>query len=438
MPNTFLLTRLFTLLTLFLCTTAHARLEIEISGGTEAALPIAVAPFQWQVKGSAEEELHSIISADLRRGGLFRPLAEGDLPERPKGALAVKFDKWRQAGMESLVIGAVSANTEGYQVEFQLLDVVSGKQLIGYSIPVRKDGLRRVAHQIADLVQERLTGIKGAYNTHIVYVTVVGSNPKKRRYRLAIADADGYNEQIILESREPLLSPTWSPDGERLAYVSFESGRSNIYIQSVRAGSRRLVASYPGINSAPAWSPDGRLLAMSLSQDGNSEIYVKDLSSGSLMRITNNYAIDTEPTFSPDGSRLYFTSDRGGKPQVYQVEMNGIRAVSRPTRVTYEGSYNARPALSPDGKQMSMVQGEGNTYRIAVMNLDSGRVRVLTRSRLDESPSFAPNGQMVIYASEVGGRGVLEVVSVDGLSHQRLRVDQGDVREPAWSPYIGK
>jgi TolB protein len=322
-------------------------------------------------------------------------------------------------------------------LEFQLFDVVRGAQLTGYAIPATNDNLRRVAHQISDIVYEKLTGQRGAFNTHVAYVTVERSG-KERIYRLAIADADGFNEQVILTSKQPLMSPAWSPDGEQLAYVSFEKGRSLIYLQEVVSGKRELIAEFKGLNSAPAFSPNGRTLALTLSRDGNPEIYLLDLRSRALTRITHSHGIDTEASFAPDGKSLVFTSDRGGKPQIYRQSLNNGRPAGRPKRVTFEGVYNARASLTPDGKRLVFVHGDGKRFRIAVQDLSTGTLRVLSNTRLDESPSFAPNGSMIIYATERNRRGVLEAVSVDGSAHQRLGLSRGDVREPAWSPYILK
>jgi TolB protein len=322
-------------------------------------------------------------------------------------------------------------------VQFQLFDVLRGVQLTGYSIPTTPARLRRVAHQISDIVYEKLTGQRGAFNTHVAYVTVE-QGVDERTFRLAVADADGFNEQVILTSKEPLMSPAWSPDGQRLAYVSFEKRGSQVYLQDVSSGKREAVARFKGLNSAPNWSPDGSRLAMTLSRDGNPEVYILNLQSRALTRVTFSQAIDTEPSFSPDGRSLVFTSDRGGKPQIYRVMLNNYRPKGRPRRITFEGDYNARASFSPDGDKLVMVNGEGNRFRIAVQELDSGAFHLLTNSRLDESPSFAPNGSMIIFATERSNRSILEAVSVDGRAHQRLGNNQGGVREPAWSPFISQ
>ncbi|MGE0080136.1 MAG: Tol-Pal system beta propeller repeat protein TolB [Thiohalomonadaceae bacterium] len=422
----------------FLATgTTHAVLNVEITEGMEGALPIAVVPFGWSGPAPLPQDIADVVRSDLARSGRFAPLAVDRLPARPTEARAVDYAAWRATGAESLVIGRVRARDGGgYVVEFQLLDVPRGQQLVGYSIPSSASQLRRVAHQISDIVYEKLTGERGAFDTNISYVTEERSADGKRTYRLAVADSDAYNEQIVLTSTQPIMSPAWSPDGRRLAYVSFEQGHSAVYVQEVATGKREKVADHPGINSAPAFSPDGRFLALTLSRDGNPEIYVLEFAGKRLTRITSSFAIDTEPAWSPDGRHLVFTSDRGGRPQIYRVPMSGGSAVGSPERLTFEGEYNARARYSPDGQRLAMVTGEGNRFRIAVMDLPTGNVRVLTESRLDESPSFSPNGAMIIYATEIRGRGVLEAVAADGRAHQRLGLSKGDVREPAWSPYF--
>lgn len=402
---------------------AQAILNIDIVGGREGALPIAVAPFG----GTAvAENIAAIISNDLRLSGRFAPLAT--LPEQPTEAGQINFPLWRGVNTHHLVIGRIqpAASGNGYNIEFQLFDVLKGGQTIGFSFPATNPTLRRTAHRISDMIYEALTGEKGAFNSRIAYVTVnrgVGG----KTYRLQVADMDGAGGQTILTSPEPLLSPTWSPNGENLAYVSFEDHRTAVYVQDVRSGDRKQVAAWPGLNTAPAFSPDGNRLALSLSRDGNPEIYVLNLTSRSLDRLTVNPAIDTEPAWSPDGNFILFTSDRGGSPQIYQMP-----AASGPAqRLTFAGNYNASGSYSPDGKKLAFLNGDGGAYRIAVMDLLTRQTLVLTSTTLDESPSFAPNGSMIIYATGAD----LAAVSVDGRVRQRLAVDAGEeVREPAWSP----
>lgn len=410
---------------------AQAALTIEITEGVPGALPVAVVPFGAEGQGAPPEDIGAIVAADLKRSGRFAPLAEPDLLARPHEGREVNFRDWRVLGVEGLVVGKVRATGAGrYTVQFQLFNVFQANQLAGYTIPTTSAEMRRTAHQISDIIYEKLTGEPGAFNTRIAYVTAAGKAPAQT-YALQVADADGHNPQPILGSKQPLLSPAWSPDGTRLAYVSFENKRAQIYLQEIATGKRELVASYPGLNGAPAWSPDGTRLALTLSKDGNPEIYVLSLAAQTLQRLTSNPAIDTEPVWSPDGSTLVFTSDRGGRPQLYRMPAGGGEA----TRLTFEGDYNARGVFSPDGKQLAMVHGTGGQYRIALMELQTGALRVLSDRTLDESPSFAPNGAMIIYATNEGTRGTLAAVSVDGRVHNRLLLQEGDVREATWSPF---
>lgn len=410
----------------------HAALTIEITQGVEGAQPIAVVPFGWEGPGSeAPVDIAGIIAADMKRSGQFAPLAEKDLVVKPHTREQVRFHDWRLLGAPNLVIGTVHAEAGRYTVKFRLFDVFKGSQLVAFSFHSGAGDLRHVAHQISDMIYENLTGEPGAFDTRIAYVTEVRDAGAKPRYSLTVADADGYNAHVALKSTQPIMSPAWSPDGERLAYVSFEHGRPEIYIQNLQTQKRRLIASFQGLNDAPAWSPDGSQLALVLSKDGNPEIYIMDLASRALHRVTRNFAIDTEPAWLPDGKSLVFTSDRGGAPQIYQISVHGGDV----QRLTFEGDYNARAAVSPDGKLVAMVDGHNGRFRIAVIDRGTGDMRVLTNNRLDESPSFAPNGRMIIYATNVGDKGVLEAVSVDGRVHQRLGERSGDAREPAWSPF---
>ncbi|OOZ40125.1 Tol-Pal system beta propeller repeat protein TolB [Solemya pervernicosa gill symbiont] len=409
-------------------------LTIEITKGAEGALPIAVIPFGMQgVNGiDPSQNVGRIVAADLRRSGLFKPLAEKDLLSRPTDGTGVRFADWRLLGADNIVVGRMTPKGGGkFELRFQLFDVTQEKQLAGYSFQVSRTNIRRVAHHISDLIYEKLIGHPGAFSTHIAYISRLGSN-EKPTFVLQVADADGFNPQVVLRSSQPLMSPAWSPDATRLAYVTFEKGKASIYMQNIRSGKRDLIASYAGINGAPSFSPDGKRMALTLSKDGNPEIYVVELGSRKLRRLTNHNAIDTEPVWSPDGRMVVFTSDRGGRPQLYKVAARGGKA----QRLTFEGKYNARASFSPDGRRLAFVhQVSGDSrFRIAVMEMDSGEIRILTDGSLDESPSIAPNGSMVIYAATERYKAVLSAVSVDGRVQQRLALSEGDVREPAWSP----
>ena len=410
---------------------SNAVLTIEITRGAETGQPVAIVPFKFDGKGVPPQVVSDVIGADLTRSGRFEVLPARDYVSRPHEDKDVVFKDWRILKAEALVIGGVRAlGNKQYQVQFRLYDVFKETQLAGYRYTVSESMLRTVAHQIADIIHEKLTGEPGAFNTRIAYVTQDGT-ARTGTHKLQIADSDGFNPITVVSSREPLMSPAWSPDGQQLAYVSFEQKRSKVYLQNVIDGRRELVAEFAGINSAPAWSPDGKQLALTLSKDGNAEIYVLTLRSRALRRITNDPAIDTEPAWSPDGRTLVFTSDRAGRPQLYRVSADGGRA----TRLTFEGEYNARASYAPDGRSLTLVSAYRNQFRIATLRLDSGALQVLTDTTLDESPSFAPNGRMILYATEVRGRGVLASISAEGRTRQLYRFEQGDVREPAWSPY---
>ena len=410
---------------------ASAILTIEITQGVDGGLPIAVVPFGVVSKDPLPQDISAIIDADLARSGRFTPLDKKDFISRPIDDKQVVFKDWRIVKAEALVIGSVKPVRGGrYQVEFRLYDVYKEKQLAGYSYVVEADRLRAVAHQISDIVYEKLTGEPGVFSTRIAYITREQTG-KRFDFKLQIADSDGYHPVTVLSSKEPLMSPAWSPDGTRLAYVSFEQRRPILYMQNVVTGARRRIAEFDGINSAPAWSPDGTSLALTLSRDGNPEIYLMRLSDNALTRLTNHPAIDTEPAWSPDGKVIAFTSDRGGKPQIYRMRLDG----SHVERLTFEGEYNARASYSADGKTLTLVSGAQGRYHAALLHLQSSTLQMLTDTPLDESPSFAPNGRMILYATERSGRGVLATVSADGRVRQLLKLQEGDVREPAWSPF---
>jgi TolB protein len=415
---------------LLVATPGHAQLRLDITQGVRDAVPIAVVPFGGQAEDGAND-IAAVVANDLRMSGRFAPLERRDMVSRPTSGAEIRFEDWRLLKSDFVVVGRVEPDGAGLAVNFELHNVRTGASLLAQRLPSTEKGLRATAHRIADLVFERLTGIPGAFSTRIAYVAVDGK-PPAQRYRLIVADADGFNPRTVLESREPIMSPAWSPDGQNLAYVSFESKVSAIYVQQLATGQRSRVSARAGINGAPAWSPDGRKLALTLSRDGNLDIYTLDLATQTLTRVTSDEAIDTEAEWSKDGQSLYFTSDRAGNAQVYQVRLDEAR---RAERITFTNGYNARPRMSPDGKQLALVTLDRGGYRIGVLDLASRNLRVLTNARQDESPSFAPNGAMVIYATREGRRGALAFASSDGAFQQRLSSDQGDVRDPAWQPF---
>ncbi|MDH3689990.1 MAG: Tol-Pal system beta propeller repeat protein TolB [Gammaproteobacteria bacterium] len=432
------LIRIFFILTFGLGSTSavaqNEPLQIDITQGVERGYPVAVVPFET----SGVEPPHSvsdIVEADLGRSGRFEPLPQEDFLNQPHDHTEVNYKDWRLIQAEWLVVGRVQdVGGDRYKVQFQLFDVFKSSQVAGFFYTVSGRQLRKLAHQISDLIYEKVTGQKGAFDTRIAYVTVSRQEDGSARHLLRVADSDGYGPKTILQSKESIMSPAWSPDSTHLAYVSFENGRSMVYIQRLSDGTRNRVAEFQGINSAPAWSPEGRRLAMALSRDGNPEIYVLDVSNRQLERLTRHLGIDTEPAWSPDGRQIVFTSDRSGKPQIYRMNADGTGV----QRVTFEGTYNARASYAADGQRLTLVTNQGSGFRIGVYNMNSGATRILTDSSLDESPSFAPNGQMILYATKAGGKGVLAAVSADGRVKQVLKFLQGDVREPAWSPFNRK
>lgn len=411
----------------------HADLVIEITQGVRSAIPVAVVPFGNQVGTNLPEDIAQIISENLQRTGDLKPLTRENMLSLPTRGEDVFFRDWNVLGQRYLLVGSVNRDPGStiYRVRYELFDVQSQKRLIGKEVAGTEGQLRDIAHSISDIVYEMLTGIPGVFATRIAYVTLEGTGTKVQ-YKLEVADADGRRSRLIFRSSQPIISPAWAPTATKLAYVSFESGRPAIYVQDVETGLRTKVASYSGINSAPNWSPDGTRLAMTLSKDGNPEIYVLDLKTTKLTRLTNHWAIDTEPSWSPDGQTIVFTSDRGGGPQIYRMSAGG----GVPQRVTFEGKYNARARYSMDGKAIYFVHQLGSRFSLAKLDLENATTSILTETGMDESPSVAPNGAMVIYATQVRGKGILAVVGVNSGSKFSLPALSGDVREPAWSPYI--
>lgn len=413
-----------------------AELNIEITGTDSAASPIAVVPFGWNGPGGRlPVDFAEVIGSDLERSGQFRAVPVEKMVAQPHRGTEVKFNNWRILDIENLVVGNVRQNDAGlYVVQFQLFDVFKSRQLVGQAFTVQQSELRNVAHAISDTIYETLTGERGAFNTRIAYVVAEDKGGGLIQYRLEIADTDGHEARTILRSQRPIMSPTWSPDGRYVAYVSFEHQRSEIFIHAVFEGKRESVASFEGINGAPVWSPDGRHMALTSSHKGNADIYLLDLNTKRLRQLTDDWAIDTEPAWLPDGEALIFTSGRSGSPQLYRLDLDN----GRTKRLTFEGRYNASPTVSPDGTTVAMVHGDGGQYRIGALDLKTGLFRLLTDGNLDESPSFAPNGSMVLYASQSGRQGVLAAVSIDGRTRQRLAMSEGEVREPTWGPFPDK
>jgi TolB protein len=402
---------------------AAAQFRIEVSGVGATQLPITVATFRDEAK--APVPVSAIIRADLQRSGVFKP-AESPLAldERSNVVLA----EWRQRGADALVAGSVARLADGrYDVRFKLWDAVRGEQLLGQSKVVLDGDLRLAAHRIADEVHEKLTGERGVNATRIAYVIKRG-----RLFTLYITDADGEGQQVALASPEPIISPAWSPDGREIAYVSFETQKAVVWTQDLLSGERHMLASFRGSNSAPAWSPDGRELALTLSRDGPSQLYVMPRRGGVARRLTNSGAIDTEPVYSPDGAFIYFVSDRGGGPQIYRIAAAGGNA----ERITFSGSYNISPAISPDGKLLACIARQGDAFKLVLQDIDGGTPRPLTDTVDDESPSFAPNGRLLVYATRQQGRDVLMTTTLDGKIKTRLLTSGGDMREPAWGPFV--
>jgi len=418
---------------------ADSDIQILITKGVESAIPVAVVPFSWGGNKALPENISQIVTNDLYRSGYFSLMSVDQMLSLPNKSEDFVFSDWERTNQDFVLIGQIDydAASKQYQVTYQLFDIFLGQNVLAEVVPGKESQLRDIAHYISDKVYEKITGKPGAFSTEIAYVTVenVKSNPM---YQLNIADADGGRARYVLRSDEPIISPSWSNDGKKLAYVSFERrkgqklGRPAIYIQYKETGKRIRVSSFEGLNGAPSWSPDDKKLAFVLSRDGNPEIYVLDLQTKKLSRKTKHYAIDTEPSWTPDGKGIIFTSNRIGNPQIYRLTL----ATNKVERLTYKGDYNARGQITKDGRYLIMVHRTDGVFHIARQDLQTGRIKVLTESDLDESPSVAPNGGMVIYATKYRGQGVLSVVSIDGEVSMRLPSSKGDVREPAWSPYL--
>jgi TolB protein len=418
--------KLFKLLTasLLLSSVAHADMTIDVVGVGASQYPIAIAPFQNE--NQQKQALTPVINDDLTRSGLFKVIGAGDLSPVPFAPEQVNYTTALAKGSQTMAIGRVTPDAGGFKVQFWLIDLASKKPLISWERNATAGQMRRVAHQIADLIYQQITGQPGAFNSRIAYVLKQGA-----RFELQVSDADGFGSQAILVSKQPVMSPKWSPDGGKLAYVSFEDQKPVVYVHELASGRRWRAAGFKGSNYAPAWSPNGRELAVVLTQSGSSQIYLVNTDGSNLRQLSRGGEINTEPAFSPDGRFIYFTSDRGGSPQIYRMSSNG----SNTERVSFQGSYNSSAKLSPDGKNLTFITRDGG-YRVAIMDLSTRQVQTLTDSGSDDSPSFAPNGQMILYEAKIGGRGVLAAVSSDGRVKQRLRAQAGDVRQPAWGPTL--
>ncbi|BFM12198.1 Tol-Pal system beta propeller repeat protein TolB [Simiduia litorea] len=411
---------------------ARADLTIEITQGVDNPTVIGIVPFGYSGARGLPEDIPGIVRADLKLSGQFRPIPVSDMLAFPRSEAEVIYRDWRILGAEFLVTGDIKEVQGRYTVTFELFDILGQRKLFRKSIVGSEAQLRDLAHYISDEVYEKITGIRGAFSTQVAYVEAFQQGKPTDRFRLMLADADGARPRLLLESKHPLMSPTWSTDGKRLAYVSFETGRAAIFVQDLATAKREQVTNYKGLNGAPAFSPDGTKLALVLSKDGNPEIYTLNLITRQFARVTQHFAIDTEPSWTPDGKSLVFTSNRGGKPQIYKVTL----ATGMVERLTFAGDYNARARVSPDGKSLVMVHRSNGVFHIATQDIQSGDLRILTETYLDESPSISPNGAMLMYATRFQNKGILAAVSLDAGVKFRLPSKQGDVREPAWSPFF--
>lgn len=426
--------RLFVLLMLVGSSSAQAELLIEITKGSSDAVPIAVVPFTNRTNQALSADVGRIIDANLLRSGDFVTLPTNKMLSLPDQSSDVHFRDWRMLGQSFVLVGQISSDAAGrrFHVQYELMDVYNQKRILGELISASATGMRSLAHRISDKVYEAITGVRGAFSTKIAYVTLDGKSDGSGEYRLQLADADGQRSKTLFKGSEPILSPSWSNDATQLSYVSFETGRPAIYIQNIKTGKRRQVTAFRGLNSSPMWSPDDEKLLMTLSKDGNAELYSFDIASSSLDRLTNHYGIDTEGSWSRDGRKVVFTSDRSGTPQIYEMDLID----RRPKRLTFTGRYNSRPRFSQSGDKVYFVHQSSSDYHIASMNADGSDQQILTDTPLDESPSVSPNGRMIIYSTKRNGKGVLGVVSVDGDAKYFLPSSYGEVREPAWSPFL--
>ena len=422
---------------LFIVSSAHAVLRVEVTGGSSQATPIAIVPFK--VNGPAvPAQPATIISSDLARSGQFKPLPEQDMLTKPVMGQNINFDNWRLMKVDHMVVGDVSTDASGdYVFNFQLMDVNKGQQVYAQRLRAPANQYRMVVHHISDLIYEQITGEKGAFATRVAYVVNAPAGNGQRLYRLEVSDSDGENPRTIYKSSQPIMSPDWSPDGLRLAYVSFKNRKPEVWVHSVYAGERYAIAGFNGINGAPVWSPDGTHLALTLSRGGNPDVYIMNVKTRKLTQITRHWGIDTEPTFTPSGNALVFTSSASGNPQLYEQPLSRYQPAGKAQRLTFEGKYNTSPVISPDGRSIAFVQGGQGRYQIALFDRKTRTIQTLTDGRLDESPSFAPNGSMILYATKEQRNGVLAAVSVDGRTKQKLSsVDNSSVQEPVWGPYI--
>lgn len=410
---------------------AEAALNITITQGAVGATPIGIVPFSWTGSGQPPQRIGHIVADDLARSGLFAPVPTEKMPQQPTLPSQINNGEWSKMGVGDVVIGGIRSLGGGqYSVHFQLFDTLQSQQLLGYRFQANIGQLRQAAHRISDLIYQQLTGQRGAFNTHIAYVSTKVTNGRIDGYRIMVADYDGHNPQVVYSSPRPLSSPAWSPDGKYIAYESFASGHPELFLQNLSTAKRELVSNHPGLNSSPCFSPDGTRLAMTLTHNGHAEIYALNLATHQLSQVTHDPSINTGAAWTPDGKSIMFTSDRGGTPQIYVKSINGGVA----QRLTYDGNYNAGAAVSPDGKKIAFVHEAGGAFQIAIMNLTTGQMQVLTRGPLDDAPSFSPNGAMIIYSTMFNGQKVLGVVSVDGRVRQRLSGPEY-VSQPAWSPY---